>query len=89
MPDELDVPVAEDLYGHYGDPDHPDGPERVRDAFIHVIETLEDEGVTDPSWFESSRPDRTGVRKLSDELCSLHGVRDNPDWKSLPYDFLD
>jgi hypothetical protein len=51
IPTELDVPVAHDLYGHYGDPEHPDGPERVRDAFRYVIGIFEEEGVTDPSWF--------------------------------------
>lgn len=45
------VPVADDLYIHYGDPALPDGPERVRDAFIHVIDLFREEGVTQPRWF--------------------------------------
>ncbi|MEM1417734.1 MAG: hypothetical protein AAGH15_22740 [Myxococcota bacterium] len=51
VPAELQVPVAEDLRGHYGDPTVPDGPERVRDAFIRVIGLFREEGVTDVRWF--------------------------------------
>jgi hypothetical protein len=51
VPPELQVPVASDLTGWYGDPSVPDGPERVRDAFIRVIDIFEAEGVTDIGWF--------------------------------------
>lgn len=47
----LDVPVAQELRANYGDPDHPDGPERVRDAFRHVIDIFTEEGVTEPQWY--------------------------------------
>lgn len=50
FPPELDVPAADDLYGHYGDPALPDGPERVRDAFVRVIDLFRAEGVDVP-WF--------------------------------------
>lgn len=48
---ELRVPVADDLNRYYGDPELPDGPERVRDAFIRVIDIFREEGVTDVKWF--------------------------------------
>ncbi len=51
LPPALDVPSTTDLHGHYGDPALPDGPERVRDAFIRVIDLFEAEGVTEPRWF--------------------------------------
>ncbi len=41
----------EDLTRHYGDPTAPDGPERVRDLFRHVIDLFEDEGVENVTWF--------------------------------------
>ena len=40
-----------DLVGKYGDPKWPDGPERVRDAFIHVIDIFRQEGAENVSWF--------------------------------------
>lgn len=36
---------------HYGDPGWPDGPERIRDAFIHVIDLFRREGVRNVTWF--------------------------------------
>ncbi|MEM9865138.1 MAG: hypothetical protein AAF938_26275 [Myxococcota bacterium] len=47
----LQVPVADDLNRYYGDPGVPDGPERVRDAFIRVIDLFREEGATDIKWF--------------------------------------
>ncbi|MEX5218534.1 MAG: hypothetical protein AB7R40_01295 [Nitrospiraceae bacterium] len=35
----------------YGDPSWPDGPERIRDAFIHVIEIFRREDVQNVTWF--------------------------------------
>jgi len=34
----------------YGDPDYPDGPERYRDAYRHIIELFRDEGVRHITW---------------------------------------
>ena len=48
MPEFEDV---DDLVGHYGDPEWPDGPERVRDAFIHIIDIFQKEGADNVSWF--------------------------------------
>jgi hypothetical protein len=39
------------LCRHYGDPGWPDGPERVRDVFIHVIDLFRQEGVRNVTWF--------------------------------------
>lgn len=35
----------------YGDPTWPDGPERIRDAFIHVIQLFRQEEVRNVTWF--------------------------------------
>ncbi|MFW6213658.1 MAG: hypothetical protein ACOC8L_12220 [Spirochaetota bacterium] len=82
IPFDMDVPAAADLFTHYGDPTHPDGPERVRDAFIHVIELFEDEGVTDPSWFMygssgflSSTPARG-----EEQLVEATAAWNQPEW---------
>jgi hypothetical protein len=42
---------TEHLCALYGDPSWPDGPERVRDAFIRVIELFRQEGVRNVTWF--------------------------------------
>lgn len=103
VPAELDVPAAQDLYGQYGDPDHPDGPERVRDALIHVIDLFEEEGVTDASWymygssgFMSTTPD-PGQEQLVDATREWNQPRwyypgdDYIDWvgKSLHHSDID
>jgi hypothetical protein len=48
MPEFEDV---NDLVGKYGDPQWPDGPERVRDTFIHVIDIFQQEGADNVIWF--------------------------------------
>jgi hypothetical protein len=35
----------------YGDPGEPDGPERFRDAYRHLVELCRDEGATSITWF--------------------------------------
>ena len=35
----------------YGDPDYPDGPERFRDAYRHIIDLMRHEGATNITWF--------------------------------------
>ena len=40
-----------DLVGQYGDPEWPDGPERVRDAFIKIIDMFRQEGAHNVKWF--------------------------------------
>jgi hypothetical protein len=34
----------------YGDPNQPDGPERFRDAYRHIIQTCRDEGAENVTW---------------------------------------
>ncbi|MFW5686226.1 MAG: hypothetical protein ACOC0O_06190 [Spirochaetota bacterium] len=82
IPRELDVPVARDLYGHYGDPGHPDGPERVRDAFIRVVELFEAEGVREPSWFMygSSGFMSATPRDGEEQLVEATGEWNEPRW---------
>ena len=42
---------VDDICGQYGDPAWPDGPERIRDAHIHVIDIFRQEGVKNVTWF--------------------------------------
>jgi len=35
----------------YGDPNYPDGPERFRDAYRHIIDLFRNEGVKNITWF--------------------------------------
>lgn len=39
------------LCNQYGDPSWPDGPERVRDTFRHIIDLFRAEGVNNVTWF--------------------------------------
>jgi hypothetical protein len=82
IPSDLDVPVTDDISSHYGDPGHPDGPERVRDAFIHVIELFEDEGVTDPSWFMYGSSGFLSATPTSGEEQLVEAIADwnRPEW---------
>ena len=40
-----------DLSNAYGDPNVPDGPERIRDLYRYVIDIFRDEGVNNVTWF--------------------------------------
>lgn len=42
--------AVDNLCNAYGDPAWPDGPERVRDVFIHVIDLFRAEGVKNVTW---------------------------------------
>jgi hypothetical protein len=42
---------VDSLCGNYGDPAWPDGPERIRDLFIHVIDLFREEGAHNVTWF--------------------------------------
>ncbi|MEO0336440.1 MAG: hypothetical protein AAF202_08600, partial [Pseudomonadota bacterium] len=44
------IPIASEYFSHYGDPELPDGPERVRDSIKRVIDIFRSEGI-DVSWF--------------------------------------
>ncbi len=43
--------AIDDQTGFYGDPTVLDGPERVRDAFRHVIDLFKAEGATNVTWY--------------------------------------
>ncbi len=43
--------AVDDICGQYGDPAWPDGPERIRDLFIHVIDIFREEGAENVTWF--------------------------------------
>lgn len=40
-----------ELNTDYGDPNLPDGPERFRDAYRHIVEIFREERVTNATWF--------------------------------------
>jgi len=63
MPEFEDV---KDLVGKYGDPKWLDGPERVRDAFIHVIDIFRQEGANNISWFMYGSTDWL-VKNMTDD----------------------
>ncbi len=42
---------VDNICNQYGDPSWPDGPERIRDAFMHLIDLFREEGVTNVTWF--------------------------------------
>lgn len=91
IPAERDVPAADDLYRHYGDPNHPDGPERVRDAFIHVIEIFREEGVTEPSWFMYGSSGFLSARPAAGEaqLVEATSVWNRPEWYYPGDEYID
>lgn len=60
----------------YGDPTIPDGPERVRDLFRHVIDVFREEQVSNVTWFMYSGSGYMNPNALApeevDELELLH-----------------
>lgn len=44
--------TVDDQTGQYGDPAVLDGPERVRDAFRHIIDLFEAAGATNVTWYQ-------------------------------------
>jgi glycosyl hydrolase family 26 len=42
---------TDNICNNYGDPAWPDGPERVRDTYRHVIDLFRQEGVKNVTWF--------------------------------------
>ncbi len=64
----------------YGDPDYPDGPERYRDAYRHVIDIFRQAGADNVTWFFG------GALDLSEEM--------GMPWNALHYyypgdDYID
>lgn len=43
--------MVEDTSGQYGDPSIPDGPERMRDMYRHVVDIFNQEGVDNVTWY--------------------------------------
>lgn len=43
--------MTEDVSGQYGDPTIPDGPERLRDMYKHVVDIFNDAGADNVTWF--------------------------------------
>lgn len=91
LPSELDVPVASDLTGHYGDPHLADGPERVRDAFVRVIDIFDEEGVTGVRWFMygSSGFMARGTEDDQTQLTPVVGEYNRPENYYPGDDYID
>ncbi len=49
--------AVDNICNQYGDPRWPDGPERIRDVFIRVIDIFRQEGVKNVTWFMYSSND--------------------------------
>jgi hypothetical protein len=45
------ITEVDNICNHYGDPAWPDGPERIRDMYMHVIDIFREEGVRNVTWF--------------------------------------
>lgn len=50
LPHDPSEPNYELLNNQYGDPNLPDGPERVRDAWRHIHDIFDQEGVSNVTW---------------------------------------
>ena len=69
----------------YGDPNFPDGPERFRDAYRHIIDLFRKEGVKNITWcFHVYPPQGTGdVKELHqpwNNLINYYPGDDYIDW---------
>ncbi len=83
----------------YGDPDYPDGPERYKDAYRHIIDLFRQEGVEHITWFYhfnySSFPDEEwnrpkyyypGDRYIDWVGFSLYGAQTvQEEWEGLAF----
>jgi hypothetical protein len=91
VPSEIDVPPADDLFAYYGNPEYPDGPERVRDAFIHVIDIFRNEGVTDPGWFMygSSGFVASAASSTDAQIVAATSTWNHPRWYYPGDEYID
>lgn len=55
---------CEEAYIHYGSPDLPDGPERVRDAWKHIHDVFDDVGAPNITWTAHSAPEHGAPNPL-------------------------
>ncbi len=58
------INYSENICNGYGNPAWPDGPERVRDTYRHVIDIFRQEGVKNVTWFMYTS---TGYMNVDDE----------------------
>lgn len=76
----------------YGDPDYPDGPERYRDAYRHIVDIFRKTGVQKVTWFFHFNYDSSPNREWNQPYYyypgdgyidwigfSLYGVQSNTD----------
>ncbi|MFW5739455.1 MAG: hypothetical protein ACOC1F_03720 [Myxococcota bacterium] len=75
-PDELTpLETVDDPRVHYGDPTLPDGPERLRDAYRHVVDIFREEQVANVTWFMYAGSAYMGIGdKSPEEIARLDEV---------------
>jgi beta-mannanase len=65
----------------YGDPNYPDGPERFRDAYIHIIDLFRKEDVRNITWcFHVFARSDTGVLKAWNSIENYYPGDNYIDW---------
>lgn len=63
----------------YGDPNYPDGPERYRDAFRHIIDLFQEQGANNISWIFQTNATRQPNREWNSAQYYYPGD-DYIDW---------
>ena len=73
---------------HYGDPTLPDGPERVRDLYRHVIDIFNEENVNNVTWFMYSHTNYMNPAEVNpDEFESWDAM--HPEFYYPGDDYMD
>ena len=73
--EQVTLVAPEKRNNQYGDPVIPDGPERVRDLYRHVIDIFNEEGVGNVTWFMYSHSAYMNPNDLDqDELAVLDSL---------------
>jgi beta-mannanase len=68
----------------YGDPSYPDGPERFRDAYRHVVNLFRDEGVRNITWcFHVTTKDTGSTLESWNNMKNYYPGDDYVDWIGL------
>jgi hypothetical protein len=65
----------------YGDPTYPDGPERFRDAYRHLVTLFREEGATNVTWFFHA--DSYGQSEDWNQLHWYYPGDDYVDWVGI------
>ncbi|MGB9721884.1 MAG: T9SS type A sorting domain-containing protein [bacterium] len=78
-----DTVPAESISNYYGDPNVPDGPERLKDALLHIKNVFENVGATNVIWTMQTHPIVNGAHfgnwsnlsnYYTDEYVDCHSI---------------